>query len=89
MTLPNDVARCAGVGDDDEGWREGCEDCARRLAESTSAVSAWMLPPAIIAFWCEFRIAPNAKVRGPEAALPPEAPSPLPGYAGDNNGEQK
>jgi len=59
MTLPNDVARCAGVGDDDEGWREGCEDCARRLAESTSAVSAWMLPPAIIAFWCEFRIAPS------------------------------
>ena len=62
MTLPNDVARCAGVGDDDEGWREGCEDCARRLAESTTAVSAWMLPPAIIAFWCEFRIeTPNVE----------------------------
>lgn len=58
--LPNDVARCAGVGDDEEGWREGCEDCARRLAESTSDVSSWMMPPAIIAFWCEFRIAPNA-----------------------------
>ena len=57
--LPNDVARCAGVGDDDEVWREGCEDCARRLAESTSDVSAWMMPPAIIAFWCEFRIAPS------------------------------
>ena len=69
MTLPNDVARCAGVGDDDEGWREGCEDCARRLAESTSAVSAWMLPPAIIAFWCEFRIAPsNCEVSGLSAA---------------------
>ena len=39
---------------------ESCEDCARRLAESTSDVSAWMMPPAIIAFWCEFRIAPNA-----------------------------
>ena len=50
----NDVARCAGVGGDEEGWREGCEDCARRLAESTSDVSAWMMPPAIIAFWCEF-----------------------------------
>ena len=81
MTLPNDVARCAGVGDDDEGWREGCEDCARRLAESTSAVSAWMLPPAIIAFWCEFRIAPsNAEVSGAGTAS-----AGLPGYtAGDN-----
>jgi hypothetical protein len=46
---------------DDEGWREGCDDCARRLAESTSEVSAWMIPPAIIAFSCEFRIeTPNA-----------------------------
>lgn len=59
MTLPNDVARCSGVGDDVEGWRDGCEDCARRLAESTGAVSAWMMPPAIIAFWCEFRIDPS------------------------------
>ena len=58
VTLPNDVARCVGVGDDDEGWREGCDDCARRLAESTSDVSVWMLPPAIIAFSCEFRIEP-------------------------------
>ena len=55
MTLPNDVARCAGVGDDEEGWREGCEDCARRT-ESTSDVYAWMMPPAIIVFMCEFRI---------------------------------
>lgn len=63
--LPNDVARCAGVGNDDEGWREGCDDCARRLAKSTGAVSAWMMPPAIIAFWCEFRIEPqNAEVTG-------------------------
>ncbi len=61
VTLPNDVARCAGVGDDDEGWREGCEDCSRRLAESTGDVVAWMLPPEIIAFWCEFRVAPNAE----------------------------
>lgn len=68
-TLPNDVARCAGVGSDDEGWREGCDDCARRTAESTSDVSAWMMPPAIIAFWCEFRIAPNAEV----TSRPPRA----------------
>ncbi len=27
MTIPNDVARCAGSGSDADGWREGCEDC--------------------------------------------------------------
>lgn len=75
-TLPNDVARCAGVGDDDEGWREGCDDCARRLSESTSEVSVWMLPPAIIAFSCEFRIEPpNDRVEGPTAALSRAVPS--------------
>lgn len=31
MTLPADVARCPGVGDE-EGWREGCCDCLRRTA---------------------------------------------------------
>jgi hypothetical protein len=87
MKLPNDVARCAGVGSDEEGWREGCEDCARRTAESTSDVSAWMMPPAIIAFWCEFRIATNAKVSGPEAALSPEGRARLPGCAPAHNGE--
>ena len=56
VMLPNDVARCAGVGNDEEGWREGCEDCARRLAVSTGDVYAWMLPPPIIVFWCEPRI---------------------------------
>jgi hypothetical protein len=30
MTLPADIARCPGVGSDSEGWREGCESCARR-----------------------------------------------------------
>jgi hypothetical protein len=68
MILPNDVARCAGVGDDEEGWREGCEDCARRTAGSTSEVSTWMLPPAIIVFCCEFRIAPNVQIEGKPAS---------------------
>lgn len=31
-TLSNDIARCPGVGDDTEGWREGCDDCLRRTA---------------------------------------------------------
>lgn len=74
--LPNDVARCAGVGDDEEGWREGCDDCARRTAESTSDVSAWMMPPAIIAFWCEFRIAPNALGQAPCAGVCARSPAP-------------
>lgn len=56
MTLPNDVARCAGVGDDAEGWREGCEDCLRRTDPGTGY---YMTPPDIIAFWCEFRIEPE------------------------------
>ena len=30
--LPDDVARCAGVGNDAEGWREGCGRCLRRSA---------------------------------------------------------
>jgi hypothetical protein len=68
VMLPNDVERCAGVGNDHDGWREGCEDCARRLAESTIDVSTWMIPPAIIAFWCEFRIKPNAQTHLTDAA---------------------
>lgn len=54
MTLPNDVARCPGVGSDTEGWREGCEDCARRLDGGDNVVH--MMPPEIIVFECEFRI---------------------------------
>lgn len=63
-TLPADFARCPGVGSDAEGWREGCEDCARRLARPASDVSAWMPPPAIVAFWCEAWIPHNAKLTG-------------------------
>ena len=59
--LPNDVARCDGVGfqeDDGWGWREGCETCLRRTAKRPEQV--WMMdPPAIIAFECEFLIPPN------------------------------
>ena len=59
MTLPNDVARCPGVGSDAEGWREGCEDCLRRTPPNPDAMrTVWMSPPPIIAFWCEFRIDP-------------------------------
>jgi hypothetical protein len=58
--LPNDISRCGGVGSYEEGWREGCEDCARRTDISDDeTVYQWILPPEIIAFWCQFHIAPN------------------------------
>ena len=54
MNLPDDVARCNGAGSDEEGWREGCDDCLRRIAERGEMV--WMIePPAVIAFECGFR----------------------------------
>lgn len=42
-TLSNDIARCPGVGDDTEGWREGCDDCLRRTAPRPDPV--WMMTP--------------------------------------------
>lgn len=64
-SLANDVARCDGVGfqeDDGWDWREGCETCLRRTAARGEKV--WMIePPAIIAFECEFLIPPNAEER--------------------------
>ena len=54
--LSNDIARCNGVGSDEEGFREGCDDCLRRTDKSTSDMQVYMTPPPIIAFWCEFLI---------------------------------
>lgn len=61
MNIPTlrTLARCPGVGfEDDEGtdWREGCEDCLRRTA---SPGPRTMAPPGIIAFECEHRIGPG------------------------------
>jgi len=56
--LPDDVARCHGVGDDAEGWRDGCDDCLRRLAQPLDTRRmVYIEPPAIIAFWCEYHVA--------------------------------
>lgn len=55
MTLPDDEFRCMGVGSDAEGWREGCERCARRTAGGGDYVP-WMTPPPIVAFECKFLI---------------------------------
>lgn len=50
--LPADVARCVGVGSDDEGWREGCDVCLRRLSPAHER-QVWIGPPQIIVFECE------------------------------------
>ena len=54
--LPNDVARCPGVGSDAEGWREGCADCLRRLAPASGPLVSHMQPPDVIVFECEWRM---------------------------------
>ena len=53
--LPRDYAKCAGVGEEG-AWREGCEDCLRRLSIGTDEDEYRMQPPLIIAFFCEFHI---------------------------------
>jgi hypothetical protein len=59
-TLPNDYARCRGVGSDEEGWREGCDNCLRRTAPR-DGIGPWIAPPPIIAFECENLIEPERK----------------------------
>lgn len=59
-TLPNDIARCDGVGDDDDGWREGCENCLRRTALSHGERVPHIAPPPIIVFECEYLIEGDA-----------------------------
>ena len=61
--LPFDIARCAGSGNDIEGWQKECEDCARRLSKSTSEYQVHMtppeIPPVIMAFKCPYHIKYN------------------------------
>lgn len=45
-------------------------------------------PVLLLAEICAHSKASNEKVRGPEAASPPEAPSRLPGSAASDNGER-
>jgi hypothetical protein len=58
--LNSDVSRCDGewVEDGaDSGWREGCETCLRRTAPRPEQYSL-IIPPAILAFFCEYLIEP-------------------------------
>lgn len=59
MTLPHDIARCRGVGNDAEGWREGCEDCLRRTDPGNPDRQSYIKPPAIVVFECEYRMEPE------------------------------
>lgn len=59
-TLPNDIARCYGLGSIEGGvqyWRENCETCLRRTAPRPDR-AVMMSPPPIIAFECEYLIEP-------------------------------
>ena len=56
--LPENVERCAGIGDEEEGFYEECVTCLRRTAPITGN-EKWINPPAIIAFWCEYHIEPD------------------------------
>jgi hypothetical protein len=57
-TLPGDYDRCDGFSYIEDGklnWREGCENCLRRIAPRPDP--CWIMPPPpIIAFECEFLI---------------------------------
>ena len=59
--LPSAVACCDGVGDDEEGWREGCDTCLRRTAARADLLqTSFIHPPSIIVFECEYLIEPKA-----------------------------
>ena len=73
---PVGPARCHGSGSYEDGkfyWREGCDDCQRRVAWTREAL---ITPPPIIAFECEYRIGPDEIVPQGEHAPVPEPLSP-------------
>jgi hypothetical protein len=56
---PWEVLGCPGDGYSEDGrwhWRQGCEDCQRRIRPSPS--DGVIEPPLIIALECELRIEP-------------------------------
>ena len=55
MTLPHDIARCAGFGPTPEEWLEECQDCLRRTAPGGEVQ---MAPPTVIGFCCPYYIEP-------------------------------
>ena len=70
------IARCLGSGSYEDGkfyWREGCDDCQRRVAWTKED---WIDPPPIIAFECEYRIGPDEIIAQGEHAPGPAPLSP-------------
>lgn len=61
MTLPYDIARCVGVMEEGT-WREGCEDCRRR-EPGRLEWQAYITPPQIVVFECEYRVAPEEQTK--------------------------
>jgi hypothetical protein len=54
-----EVLGCPGAGISEDGqwhWREGCEDCQRRIRPDPA--HGVIEPPAVIAFECELKIEP-------------------------------
>jgi hypothetical protein len=84
MKLADDVARCAGVGSDADGWRDGCDTCLRRLCPGGRVQ---MDPPPIIVFECEYQIEDSAAVTGEvrSTALLPIQTKPQNGGLSDAN----
>ena len=66
--LAYDIARCKGEGSEEEGWREGCDDCLRRTEAGSEHWQAYMQPPAIVVFECEYRIA-TVETKGEEVKI--------------------
>jgi len=58
VKLPYDIARCNGVLSAGK-WREGCEDCLRRTEAGRKEWQAYLAPPQIVVFECEYRIDPD------------------------------
>jgi Protein chain release factor A len=59
LTIPNlpfDDARCVGVGNDQEGWRTGCEVCLRRLSPGNPLDQWHTDPPELVNGECELII---------------------------------
>lgn len=69
LMLPDDIARCAGVwypepeAEDGIDWREGCEDCQRRVAPwPLDRKALWCIEPEpILVFSCAFQIPPETE----------------------------
>lgn len=56
MTLPQDIARCAGWGAGPDDWLPECEDCQRRTSPGGQL---HMEPPPTVTFFCEHYIPPD------------------------------